>query len=167
MAKRVQLTQGFVALVDDEDYAAVVAAGPWQLHRRDSRSTHYARRGVTKESGGRTTQSLHQFLTGWAITDHINGDGLNNCRSNLREATHAENMRNSRRRVDSTSGFKGVSWESYTSKWRAFISIDGKRRFLGRFSDPEEAARAFDAAAIEVHGPFARLNFPREGEAAA
>jgi hypothetical protein len=101
---------------------------------------------------------MHKLLTGWDETDHKNGNGLDNQRKNLRSATRPQNLWNKGRRSDNTTGFKGVTKEAHG--WRAVIKANGKRRHLGYFTSPELAARAYDAAAVEMHGEFARLNFP-------
>ncbi len=159
----VNLSQGYVAIVDVED--AHVLAYKWSARR--SGRTVYAHRTVRRADGRRTSQTLHQFLTGYAITDHINGDGLDNRRSNLREATVSENGHNRRRDSDGQSGFKGVSWHARSGKWQALIRANGPQRFLGYFATAGEAARAYDAAARELHGSFATVNFPQPGERAA
>ena len=159
--KQILLSRGLVALVDDAGYERVMAAGPWYpTPPRNGRT--YAQRGVRKLNGKRTTQKLHMFLTGWPQTDHRNGNGLDNQRRNLRPATRAQNNANARRRTDNTSGFKGVSWNKRYSRWYARIHTDGRYRFLGSFTDPEAAARVYDAAAAELFGEFARPNFPKE-----
>lgn len=140
---------GMVAIVDAADYERV-AAHRWYVHR-NGRVT-YARR--------RNGPQLHSFLTGWDLVDHADGDGLNNCRSNLRPATRAENARNRRGRAIATSQFKGVSWKRRNSSWAAAIWANGRSRYLGLFSAEVAAARAYDAAAREAFGAFARLNFP-------
>jgi len=104
---------------------------------------------------------MHTLITGWARVDHADGDGLNNQRSNLREATSAQNAANSRPRTGGTSAFKGVCWVGGRRQcWTAQIRINRGTRFLGYFSDEVAAARAYDAAAVAAWGPFARLNFP-------
>lgn len=162
--KRIPLTQGKTALIDDED--APLAAFRWYAHR--NRLAWY----VMRRLGRRTSEYLHRVV--WARAhpgepmprelDHIDGDGLNCRRSNLRAASGAENARNRRLRKDNTSGFKGVSWHRPRAKWVAYIQVAGKNRYLGLFSDRETAARAYDVAAREHYGDFAALNFPRRGE---
>lgn len=90
--------------------------------------------------------------------DHINGNRADNRRSNLRLATKAENMRNRGRTKANTSGFKGVSYHAQSSKWRAYIKTNYKQLYLGLFEDPREAAKAYNEAALMLHGDFACLN---------
>jgi hypothetical protein len=151
MTVEIPLTKGYVALVDDAD--RVLAVGRWQAieRPRTTYAVHTLKRGAV---------SLHTFLTGYALTDHINLDGLDNRRANLRPATHAENLRNRGRQTNNSSGFKGVTWNKRSRKWQAQIGVDRGKRYLGNFVDPEDAARAYDLAARDLHGEFARLNFP-------
>ena len=85
----------------------------------------------------------------------------------LRLASHAENMRYARRRADNTSGFRGVYFDKTRGKWKAHIRVDGCLTTIGRYPTAEDAARAYDDAARKHYGKFARLNFPRPGEASA
>lgn len=103
---------------------------------------------------------LHRDLLGnpKGIVDHINGDGLDCRRSNLRLASASESAANVKLRSDNSTGFKGVS--PHRKKWSARIQWRGKRYELGDFSSCEEAVRAYDKAARELHGEFAVLNFP-------
>lgn len=158
MVTQVPLTQGLVAIVDDDDAATVLVAGKWHAH--GYHRTHYARRNVRRPDGSRTTLLLHTFLTGWSYVDHRNGDGLDNRRSNLRPATNAQNARNGPLRMHNTSGYRGVFWNKRDRVWHAKIGADYRLRHLGTFPDPISAAHAYDAAARELHGEFARLNFP-------
>lgn len=91
--------------------------------------------------------------------DHVNGDGLDNRRANLRLATRRQNSANTGSRRG-TSKYKGVSWNRQRNRWIAQIRRGGKVCRLGRFRDEEEAARVYDKAALQEHGEFARLNFP-------
>jgi len=156
--REIPLTRGMIALVDDGDYAGVVAAGKWCAVASTRGGTYYAVHSIVRASGGRVLQRMHNFLTGWSLTDHVNGDGLDNRRGNLRQATHAQNMGNQRLRSNNTSGYKGVSRSN--QKWQAHVFPAGRSVYLGRFATPEEAARAYDDAAAEHFGEFARLNFP-------
>jgi len=165
MTREIPLSQGLVALVDDEDYERVVAAGKWSAAVRGN--TAYARRNVRHPDGRQSTVFLHAFLTGYAVTDHIDGDGLNNTRANLREATNAENSRNARLSRSNSSGFKGVAWHKRAQKWQAKIRVDRRWLWLGQYTTREAAAAAYDDAARELHGEFAAVNFPQLGERAA
>lgn len=152
-AREIPLSQGSVAIVDAADYHAVMAF-KWYI------VNGHAARNVREPDGNWKTQYLHTFLTGLPLVDHRNRNGLDNRRANLREATHAENMRNRGLGRNNTSGFKGVSWHTTGKKWQAKIKVDGKGRHLGLFRTAEEAALAYDVAALELHGEFAWLNFP-------
>jgi hypothetical protein len=109
---------------------------------------------------------MHRYLMGEPSeeVDHENGDGLDNRRKNLRRATHAQNMMNALSRRGS-SRFKGVFWS--VNRWQAAIRDDYRKVYLGQFKIEEDAARAYDDAARRIHGAFARLNFPIEGERSA
>jgi hypothetical protein len=155
VTREIPLTRGLVSLVDDADYDRVTAAGSWQAKK--GRSTYYARR---------SSVPLHRFLTGWQMTDHINGDGLDNRRTNLRPATPAQNQANRRRNANSRSGFKGVDLLP-SGRWRAQISVNGVKAHIGSFPTPQDAARAYDAAARAAHGDYAWLNFPTRARMSA
>lgn len=161
MSAEIPLSKGFVAIVDDEDFERVMAAGPWHLKARDQ--WVYAQHNVRRPEGGWRTEMLHIFLTGLPRVDHINGNGLDNRQANLRGANASQNAANARRRRDSTSGFKGVHrHRSRGLPWRAQIATGGKKYHLGLFESPEAAARAYDTKARELFGEFAHLNFPLE-----
>jgi hypothetical protein len=96
------------------------------------------------------------------VTDHMNGNGLDNRRSNLRNCLPTENGRNRQRNRRSRTGFKGVGQYKRTGKYYASIRFKGKTLYLGQYDTPVEAARAYDRKARELFGQFARLNFPEE-----
>jgi hypothetical protein len=171
-ARTIELTQGYVATVDAEDYDRLIDGPKWQAridyHADGGVRTVYAKRNVRRADGTWTTQRMHSaLLPDASLVDHIDGDGLNNTRANLRPASGAENQRNASRRRDNTSGFKGVSWDKREGKWRAYIHADGRQRHAGHHADPQTAARAYDAAARELHGEYASLNFALPGERSA
>jgi len=154
----IPLTRGLFALVDDADFDAIVAAGKW--HAKPDWNTFYASRACARQGGKQRHISMHTFLTGWGYVDHVNGNGLDNRRENLRPADDSKNAMNRRMRSDNTSGFKGVS--RHRLKWRAEIRVSGQLINLGTFATPQEAARAYDAAAAHYFKEFARPNFPQE-----
>lgn len=151
----VPLTQGLVAVVDAADYDLV---RPYVWCAARAGTLIYAMRNPSP-------RLMHQVITGAALTDHRNGDGLDNRRANLRPATHAENMRNRRKLVASASPYKGVSPSH--GRWRAFIRAGGPQLYLGSFGTDIEAAHAYDEAAREHHGAHGTFNFPRPGERSA
>lgn len=150
----VPLTKNYFAVIDAED-APLVSTRNW--YALCERRTIYAASGHEK-------LRLHHVLLprdGDFIVDHIDGDGLNNRRSNLRSATPLQNSMNQRLRRDSKTGFRGVS-----KRKEKFVAGIGRtsRLHLGQFSTADEAAAAYDEAARRIHGEFARLNFPGKGE---
>ncbi|HUR07040.1 MAG TPA: HNH endonuclease, partial [Nonomuraea sp.] len=105
--------------------------------------------------------SLHRLLCNaqpGQQVDHRNGDGLDNRRSNLRLCTRSQNIGNARTPRTNTSGYKGVYFERARGLWCAEIWFNMRKRRLGRFADPKDAARAYNAAALEQWGEFARIN---------
>lgn len=92
------------------------------------------------------------------VVDHINLNGLDNRRGNLRLCTDGQNKANGRIRRDNTSGYRGVYWNASANKWQAYISVNSKRLYLGVFSDPWDAAVAYNDAALKHFGEFARIN---------
>jgi hypothetical protein len=92
------------------------------------------------------------------LSDHRDRDGLNNQRRNLRPANYAENNRNSRRRVNNTSGYTGVYWQKQNKKWAVQIQVAGKHRHLGLFTNRIKAAKTYNRAARKFYGKFAKLN---------
>ncbi len=160
---RIPLTKGYAALVDPED--AHLAELHWYAHTFRNTDRVYAARRVQRPDGKWTLQYLHQAVLGTKGGDHIDGNGLDCRRYNLRPATKAQNQQNQKRRKDNRSGFKGVHWSAQKGKWQAHIQAHGRRRHLGFFADPVDGARAYDKAARELHGVFARLNFPDTGAA--
>lgn len=119
--------------------------------------------------GGRTVY-LHRLIMGeppGKKVDHVNGNGLDNRRLNLRIATHKQNLCNQRAQRGRSSRYKGVSYYKSRGVWEAYIKVDGKKRRLGYFKREREAALAYDIAAEEAWGEFARLNFANSSRKAA
>ena len=155
--KEIPLTKGQVALVDDEDFEWL-SQHVWIVKRSD-RGYLYARTSTTK--GGIYMHRLLLNAPEGMQVDHINHNGLDNRRQNMRLCTNSQNSYNSlAHRKPKTSHFKGVCWHKSTQKWLAQIGIDWKRLHLGIFDSEEDAAKAYDAKAIELFGEFALLNFP-------
>ncbi len=98
---------------------------------------------------------MHKLITGLPATDHRNGDGLDNQRSNLRPANAAQNNHNQRPQVGHSSRFKGVTWHKKVRKWQAAIKVCGKTHYLGCYVSEEEAAAAYAAAALAFQGEYA------------
>lgn len=154
---KIELTQGKCAYVDPED-AAKLSFRKW--HASKSNTQWYAKsdKGTRKN---RQRLRMHRVIMGakpGEQIDHINGDGLNNCKSNLRRCTHQENHFNEGLSKNNTSGYKGVSWCKRDKKWIAQIAPHGKNKYLGRFDCKHEAAEAYNEAAKKHFGEFARLN---------
>lgn len=159
--KEIPLTQGKVAIVDAADYEWL---SQWQWYARYN-GRWYAMRHTPRVNGVQHTVLMHREILdapdGMDV-DHRDSDGLNNSRTNLRLATRSQNKFNSRMSASNTSGYKGVSWHKRQKKWNAYICVNCKLMHLGSFDSPEDAADAYDKAAIQYHGEFARLNF-RDG----
>lgn len=150
--KTIILTGGSTALVDDKHFD-MLNKYTWLLNNKG-----YAQRSIYNEGTLRTT-FIHREVMGakkGQIVDHINGNPLDNRRSNLRFCTQAENCRNQKLSSNNTSGYKGV--HLIGKKWRAMIMVDGKNIHLGMYATAEEAARAYDNTATVEHGEFAKLN---------
>lgn len=157
MSKLITLTRGYSAVVDDADYDLV---SQYRWHVRIEKHSAYAGHNIKKPNGGYATQRMHTFLTGWPRVDHVDGDGLNNRRCNLRLASASENNRNARKHASAYSTYKGVSWCKRERRWFAQIQYQHKHKHLGYYSTEIDAALAYDAAAYDLFGQFALLNFP-------
>lgn len=154
----IQLTRGLVTIVDDEDYDAL-AAFKWHAHP-SAPGYFYARREVRRDKKKQGRVYMHRVILGapaGLLIDHINGDGLDNRRCNLRLATKAENQRNRRVPSTNTSGYKGVTWSRNAGRWHARIRAGDRNVHLGYFDTPEEAHAAYCAVAVKYHGEFARV----------
>ena len=170
--RKIPLTQGYFAIVDDEDFARVCQHKWWvQQPSRQPSAGHeplrYAMGRVTYDDGTRHLQQLGRFILGLLPDDsrcpnHKNGNPLDNRRENLRIASRTENMQN-RAAVGGRSRFKGVYWSNSHNRWRASLRLAG--RTIKRVGSTEEhAAQIYDGLAREHFGEFARLNFPKVGE---
>src|ERR1700693_2749312 len=164
--RAVQLTRGHVAIVDDEHYERVMAAGPWLVHTRDHHV--YAERVFTKRGGELQKQSMGNFIlgitgAGKTQANYKNRDALDNRMCNLRTCDLSQRSARARKyKLRTSSQFRGVSWDKRTRKWDARLCVRGKNLFLGLFTDEVEAATAWDKAARECWGEFAFQNFPSD-----
>lgn len=152
--KLIPLTQGKFAQVDDEDYDYLMQ---WKWYAIPKRRTTYARSSETLKSPSIRMHRLIMKPPPELQVDHIDGNGLNNQKSNLRWATHSQNQFNRKSRMGS-SRYKGVYFHRIAKKWVAMISENAKRKWIGTFETEEAAAEAYNRAAIKYHGEFARLN---------
>ncbi len=153
---QIPLTRGLFAQIDDAD-ASLVAGRSWQARPIESQLGGF----YAQSADGRSTVYMHRIIAGAKLgqfVDHINRDGLDNRRGNLRLYTRSQNNCN-RAHPRSQTGFRGV--EVHRQRYRACVYDHGKRICVGTFCDPVSAARAFDVAATSLYGEFARLNFPR------
>jgi hypothetical protein len=159
--RKIPLTQGRFAIVDPQDYPRL-SRYKWRLCRTKGKNVLYAERSIRQPGGRYSRLLMHRQLIkipeGFVI-DHINGNGLDNRRANLRLATVAQNAWNSRKR-NPRSGYKGVCFASDKGLWRAAIVCHGRRIHLGYFKDKITAAKAYDSAAKKYYGEFAKPNFP-------
>lgn len=158
----VDLGEGLLALYDEED-ERLVGAFRWYPLRNPQRSQRlcYAAASSQPVDGRNRIITMHRLIlraqAGQQV-DHVDGNGLNNVRRNLRFCTGAQNRANAQRSSTNTSGYKGVSWHPTARKWVASIQVDGRRQYLGLYPTREEAARAYNAATLAANGEFARPN---------
>lgn len=144
MTEKIRLGGELYALVDAEDLAKVTSR-VWYAHREGN--NWYA------VSSKPTPVKMHQLiLPDVAIVDHVNRNGLDNRRVNLRRSSPVLNQANSRRRKDNKSGHRGVSWDKAREKWKASIKDSGVRKTLGRFTTREEAIAVYNAEALRLWG---------------
>ncbi|KKN06040.1 hypothetical protein LCGC14_1081180 [marine sediment metagenome] len=156
--KRIPLTRGKFALVDDED-SELVNLFKWRAAK--GRNTYYAVAWVCFKDDRSIFIQMHRLILNskpHEHTDHADMNGLNNQKYNIRKCNRSQNQHN-RKSCIGSSQYKGVSWCKDRGKWIVHIGINGKHLNIGRFISEIEAAKAYDAKAKELHGEFARLNF--------
>jgi hypothetical protein len=158
--KEIKLTQGYVTLVDDDDFEYL---NQFKWHVAIVRNKYIYAIKVIKKDGKYKRIKLTNFLLNppdGYVVDHKDRNTLNNTRENLRICLPKENGRNiSKTLKNTTSIYKGVVYHKGNKSWEARIKIDGKRIYLGNFKNEEDAAMAYDKKAIELHKEFASLNF--------
>lgn len=159
--KKILLTRGFYAMVDDDDFKRISNWKWTALVRKWPYSPYAFRREMHK------TIYLHRFIVNapnGKDVDHIDGDGLNCQKENMRICTHAENQHNYKKcKTKTSSKFKGVCFDPLRNLWAARIKFHGMTISLGRFNTEEQAAHIYDKAAVLRFGKYARLNFPYVG----
>lgn len=160
----IQLTKGYVALVDECDAdlaslrwsASVSKRSDGSSYVRALRFTGFRGKGIYMHREI-LSRKVGRSLSPNEMADHINGSTLDNRRSNLRIATNAQNQMNKGAQPNTSSGLKGVHWFSPRNKWRALITVDGKQKYLGLFTTKEAAHAAYCEAAVKLHGEFANF----------
>jgi len=161
--RTIPLTKGLFAIVDPDDYHRLVN---FNWHANKSAHTHYAVRYLSSGKGKNKIEYMHHLIIDipeGLFCDHINHNGLDNRKANLRPATLAQNIRHRRKfKSPSRSKYKGLTWRKKEKTWHVRIYTNGKRIFIGSFKDEFAAAHAYDRAAKQFYGDFATLNFPEE-----
>jgi len=159
--KEIPLTRGLVALVDDEDYDEL------SKHNWCCTTTGYAIRSFTPRKRARQKQvSMHADILGKKEgfeIDHINGDKLDNRRSNIRHVTHRQNIQNKKPNKNTSSRYKGVHLGKSGNVWLAAIEVGGKFHHVGSYNSETDAAIAYNKAALEYCGEYAWLNVIEQG----
>jgi len=164
MTIEIPLTQGQIALIDDDKYE-LISQYKWCAKWNKGLQGYYAGTAVYKSDGSQTTLLMHRLILGLEFgnklqVDHFNHNTLDNRLENISIKTHHENMKNKKRYRNGTSKYKGIYWDKQVGKWRTLIKINGVLKHLGYFKIEEEAARAYDKEARK-HGVVI-LNFPEE-----
>lgn len=156
MSREIRLTKEQVSIVDDDDFE-YLSQWKWFAKWNASSRGFYACRSERRNGKSGTVWMHRQIMQAeWPTrVDHVNRQGLDNRRSNLRLATAAQNNQNARLREDSTSGIRGVNWRKDSRKWRARIAVEGKKITIGLFDKIEDAKAAYAEAARKYHGEFA------------
>jgi len=153
---------GFFATIDDEDAERVGQYKCWELVRTKRPGVFYACARPKRGGVRGPTIYLHRLVMNYCgphDVDHVNGDGLDNRKANLRIASRSENLANGKRSRPNMAGFKGVKRHRGGKHWSAQITVNGKNKYLGWFDSAETAARAYDAAAVDAFREFAVTNF--------
>lgn len=167
--KSIVLTMGQVALVDDDDYEWL-SQWKWQAMRVKGGGFYACRaHRPTKSRRDDKRVLMHRQIMDAADSvevDHASLNKLDNRRQNLRVCTRSQNNWNLPVASHNTSGYKGVSWYSRRGVWEAYIGTHGRREKLGYFKSKVSAAIAYNIAAVQLHGEFARLNDVFSGEVA-
>ena len=161
--KKISLGDGKYAHVDDQDFHKLLGYDWIAKPSKGKNGTTYTEYAIFREYvlGKRISVRMHRLILDapdGVHVDHIDGNGLNNMRSNLRICTAKDNQGNRRKFSITSSQYKGVCWNKKTSKWRAQLSSSRQRIFVGEFDSELDAAHAYDSAALQYFGEFARVN---------
>ncbi len=159
--KKIKLTQGQFALVDDADYIEL-SQYKWHVHK-DLIGKLYARRTSIKKKGKHFEISMARQILGLEKgdpreADHVDHNTLDNRRDNLRVCTHQQNSSNRKVRSNTSSQYKGVCWHRLAKKWMVGIMVNGESKYLGLYESETEAALVYNKAAKKYHGVFACVN---------
>lgn len=152
--KEIPLTKGKVAIVSDEDYEEL---SKYNWHAKVGNKTFYAMRSIKTGVNKQKNIFMHRVIMQTPkdmVTDHIDGNGLNNQRENLRLCTHSENLRNRKKNTNNTSGYKGVCWNKVYKKWQAQLCFNSKVMNLGCFLEKEDAYKAYCEASEKYHKDY-------------
>lgn len=153
--KYIPLTQGKFAIVDTEDFDWLMER---KWHVQTNKWNSYAMACI---KGSKVKIPMHRLVlqaTGEYVVDHINGNGLDNRRCNLRLATASTNAQNSRKQKGSKSKYKGIAWDTRGNCWIGQIRVNQKTILLGNFRNEIEGAYNYDIAGTKYYGEFARTN---------
>lgn len=160
VTRQIPLTKGFVATVDASDYDWL---NQWKWCTTINKTGKaYATRAIRKADGTKTMVAMHRLIAQapkGTLVDHRNKCTTDNRRENLRLCGHEGNSRNRDKFANKSSQYKGVSFNKKAGKWKGSIFANKRYIHLGMFFDEAEAARAYDKAALDLHGEFASLNF--------
>jgi hypothetical protein len=162
----IPLSKGYIAIIDDKDY---VKLNKYKWHVLEGKNgVNYATAKI-KIDGIRTSVRMHRVVMGLkhfdvSQIDHINHNGLDNRRENLRMCSKHQNNMNRRPNKNRTSRYKGLTLQKTTGKWISRISIDGKYLNLGTYKEETVAALKYDKAALKHYGEYANLNFHSKGD---
>jgi hypothetical protein len=146
--KKIPLSRGLFVMVDDEDYTEL---NKYKWCAGKGKNTFYAIRNIRKENGEYTTILMHRAIMNISLNmqcDHIDGNGLNNCKDNLREVTNRQNAQNNH--TNKTSKYPGICWLKRDKRWQARIRFNGKRKYLGNYMHELDAYNAYIKAVEEL-----------------
>lgn len=153
----IKLFSGEMVKIDEEDYE-IIKNYKWRLNK----TKKYKYAVAYKLKSKNKTVVMHRLImkaTKRQMIDHINGDGLDNRKLNLRFCNKSLNAANSCLHRDNKSGYKGVHWSNRDKKWYSQITLNYKQRLIGLYDNKDDAACAYDKVAQELFGKFARINF--------